>query len=47
MKIIVIPGDGIGPETMAVATDVLNLVSQTFSLNLKLDFEIAGMPMLL
>jgi len=42
MKIIVIPGDGIGPETMAVATDVLNVVSKTFSLNLKLDFEIAG-----
>jgi 3-isopropylmalate dehydrogenase len=42
MKIVVIPGDGIGPETMAVATDVLQAVSQKFNLNLHLEHELAG-----
>lgn len=42
MKIVVIPGDGIGPETMAVATDVLQAVSQKFNLNLQLEHELAG-----
>ena len=30
MKIIVIPGDGIGPETMATATEALEIVSEKF-----------------
>jgi 3-isopropylmalate dehydrogenase len=42
MKTVVIPGDGIGPETMAVATDILQAVSQKFNLNLHLEHELAG-----
>jgi 3-isopropylmalate dehydrogenase len=42
MKIVVLPGDGIGPETMAVTVDVLDVVSQKFGLNLQLDHDIAG-----
>ena len=42
MKIVVIPGDGIGPETVAVAAEVLQAVSQKFDLNLHLEYELAG-----
>jgi 3-isopropylmalate dehydrogenase len=42
MKIVVLPGDGIGPETMAVAVDVLQAVSEKFKLNLTFDHDIAG-----
>ena len=42
MKIVVLPGDGIGPETMAVTVDVLRTVSKKFKLNLELDHDIAG-----
>lgn len=42
MKIIIIPGDGIGPETMAVTTQVLENASAKFNLGLKLEQEIAG-----
>jgi 3-isopropylmalate dehydrogenase len=42
MKIIIIPGDGIGPETMAVATRVLEAASTQYGLNLDLEQEIAG-----
>lgn len=42
MKIIVIPGDGIGPETMATATEALEIVSEKFDLGLKLEAELAG-----
>jgi 3-isopropylmalate dehydrogenase len=42
MKIIVIPGDGIGPETMSVATDALEIVSKKFDLGLNLQHDIAG-----
>ena len=42
MKIIVLPGDGIGPETMAVAVDVLQAASERFGLDLQLDFDVAG-----
>jgi len=42
MKIVVLPGDGIGPETMAVAVDVLQAVDRRFKLGLQLDFDIAG-----
>lgn len=42
MKIIVIPGDGIGPETMSVATDALEIVSRKFNLGLELQHDIAG-----
>lgn len=42
MKIVVIPGDGIGPETMATTVDVLEAASKRFNLNLDLQHDIAG-----
>ena len=42
MKIVILPGDGIGPETMAVAEQVLNTVSERFDLGLELLHDIAG-----
>lgn len=42
MKIIVLPGDGIGPETMAATVEVLQTASKRFELNLELDLDIAG-----
>lgn len=42
MKIVVIAGDGIGPETMSVATDVLGVLSDCFGLNLVLQPELGG-----
>ena len=42
MKIIVIPGDGIGPETMAACDEVLSAVSQKFKLGLALEQASAG-----
>lgn len=42
MKIIVLPGDGIGPETVAVATRVLETVAQRRQLDIVLEHDIAG-----
>jgi 3-isopropylmalate dehydrogenase len=42
MKIIVLPGDGIGPETMAATVEVLQTVNKRFDLNLELEHDIAG-----
>lgn len=42
MKIVVLPGDGIGPETMAATVAVLEAASRRFSLNLELVHDIAG-----
>lgn len=42
MKIVVLPGDGIGPETMAATVDVLDAASRRFGLNLDLSHDIAG-----
>ena len=42
MKLIILPGDGIGPETVAVATRVLETVSQRHGLNIVLEHDIAG-----
>ena len=42
MKLVVLPGDGIGPETMAVTVDVLKAVSEKFNLGLSLDHDVAG-----
>lgn len=42
MKIVVLPGDGIGPETMAVTVDVLEAASSRFGLGLQLDHDIMG-----
>ncbi len=42
MKIVVLPGDGIGPETMAATVDVLLAASKRFDLNLQFDHDISG-----
>ena len=42
MKIVVLPGDGIGPETMAVAVRVLEAASHKYQLQLELQHDVAG-----
>jgi 3-isopropylmalate dehydrogenase len=42
MKIVVLPGDGIGPETMSVTVAVLSAVSNQNGLKLDLQHDIAG-----
>jgi 3-isopropylmalate dehydrogenase len=42
MKIVVLPGDGIGPETMACTVQVLQAVSHRYGLALELAPDIAG-----
>ena len=42
MKIIVLPGDGIGVETVSVAVDALEFVSKKFKLDVSLKHDIAG-----
>jgi 3-isopropylmalate dehydrogenase len=42
MKIIVLPGDGIGPEIMAATLEVLQAASKRFGLGLALDLDVAG-----
>jgi 3-isopropylmalate dehydrogenase len=42
MNIVVLPGDGIGPETMACAVDVLDAASRRFDLGLEFDHDVAG-----
>ena len=42
MKIVVLPGDGIGPETMAVTVDAMLAASQRFGLDITLEHDIAG-----
>ncbi len=42
MKIIVLPGDGIGPETMAATEEVLQTANKRFDLSLELEHDIAG-----
>ncbi len=42
MKIVVLPGDGIGPETMLATVEVLNAASSRFGLGLELLHDIAG-----
>lgn len=42
MKIIIIPGDGIGPETVQVATEVFKTVNEKFKLDLVMEYDIAG-----
>ncbi|HET8706238.1 MAG TPA: 3-isopropylmalate dehydrogenase [Pseudomonadales bacterium] len=41
-NILIIPGDGIGPEIMAQAVNVLNRVNEKFDLNIKLDNAVLG-----
>jgi len=42
MKIVVLPGDGIGPETMDVAVAALQAASGRFNLGLQLEHDVAG-----
>lgn len=42
MKIVVLPGDGIGPEIMAVAVKVLEAASHKYQLQLELQHDVAG-----
>lgn len=42
MRILALPGDGIGPEITASAVDVLNSANEVFNLGLQLDFDEIG-----
>ncbi|MGN6389642.1 MAG: isocitrate/isopropylmalate dehydrogenase family protein [Burkholderiaceae bacterium] len=42
MKVIVLPGDGIGPETMEATVAVMQAASARFGLGLELDHDVAG-----
>ena len=42
MHIVVLPGDGIGPEITAAASDVLRAASARFDLNIRLDEHAVG-----
>jgi len=42
MKLIILPGDGIGPETVAVAVEALQAASTRFNLGLQLEHDVAG-----
>jgi 3-isopropylmalate dehydrogenase len=42
MRIVILPGDGIGPEITAATIDVLNAASRRFDLGLMLIHDIAG-----
>ncbi len=42
MKILVLPGDGIGPEIVAAAVGVLKAADETFKLDLSFDHEDVG-----
>ena len=42
MKIVILPGDGIGSETMACTVEALQALSQRFKLDLELQHAIAG-----
>src|SRR6476661_3590103 len=46
MKIVILPGDGLGPEISAVTTDVLQAVSRTHRLGLELLHDSAGLDSL-
>jgi 3-isopropylmalate dehydrogenase len=42
MRIVVLPGDGIGPEIAAATSDVLRATSERFGLNLRLEEHAVG-----
>jgi 3-isopropylmalate dehydrogenase len=42
MKIVILPGDGIGPETMLVAVEALETVASRFGFPLTLQHDLAG-----
>lgn len=41
-KILVLPGDGIGPEIVTEAVNVLNIAKQKFNLDIELDHALVG-----
>ncbi|MFW8565072.1 isocitrate/isopropylmalate dehydrogenase family protein [Orrella sp. 11846] len=43
MKLVVIPGDGIGPETVSVAVSVLQAATKKIDVPLSLTYDLAGM----
>ena len=47
MNIVILPGDGIGPEIMAAAVEVLQAASERFDLGLTMQHDIAGHASLL
>lgn len=42
MKLLILPGDGIGPEIIAASVDVLQAADRRFALGLRLDYEDVG-----
>ena len=46
MRLVIVPGDCIGPEITAVAVNVLEAASRRFALGLTLDHDIAGLDSL-
>jgi len=42
MRIVVLPGDGIGPEIAAATSNVLRAASERFGLNLQLEEHPVG-----
>ena len=42
MKFIVLPGDGIGPEIVASAVEVLRAADRRYGLDIQLDYEDVG-----
>lgn len=46
MKIMVLPGDGIGPEIISAAVEILERLNKKHSLGLTFDYEDAGFPSL-
>ena len=42
MRILVLPGDGIGPEIVAASIDVLEQADRAFDLGLQFDYEDVG-----
>jgi 3-isopropylmalate dehydrogenase len=42
MRILVLPGDGIGPEIVSSSIDVLNVANKAFDLNLEFDYQDIG-----
>ena len=44
-KVLVLPGDGIGPEIVAEAVKVLDVVNAKFSLGLAMEEGLLALPM--
>jgi 3-isopropylmalate dehydrogenase len=43
MKLVILPGDGIGPEITAATTAVLGAASQAFQLGLEMEHDVVGL----